>query len=104
MSFLVEWRHWMLKRAITPQVGEESFVRDHGLVSAFGYHGKIVQILEELFVVADWKDHGGSITVLVSEVLQGLAHGVEATLWRRESREREQRLTTTHALDSCHTD
>ena len=93
MSFLVELRHWILKRAITLEVGEESVLRDHGLVSAFGYDGKIVQILEELFVVADWKDHGGSITVLVSEVLQGLAHGVEATLWQPERREREQRLT-----------
>lgn len=93
MSFLVELRHWMLKRAIALEIGEKAVVRNDGLVSAFGDYREIIQILKELLVVAYWKDDSGSVTVLVGEVLQGLVHGVKATLWLLESREHEQRLT-----------
>ena len=64
----------MLKRAIALEVGVESVVRDNGLVSAFSDDCKIVQILVELFVVADWKNDGGALAVVICEVLEWLAH------------------------------
>ena len=64
----------MLKRAIALEVGNEGVVGDDGFVAALSDDCEIVQILKELLVVADWKDDGGSVAVLVGEVLQGQAH------------------------------
>jgi hypothetical protein len=78
----------MLKRAIALEVREEGVVRNDGLVSSFGDDCEIIQILKELLVVADWKDDGGSATLLIGKILQCLSHGVEATSCLSESRER----------------
>jgi hypothetical protein len=84
----------MLKRAIALEVGNEGVVGDDGFIAALGDDCEIVQILEKLLVVGDRKNDGSSVTVLVSEILQGLAHTMEATLCLLRCREREQRLTT----------
>jgi len=78
----VEVRHWILKGSIPLQLGEESVVRDHGFVAAFGDDGEIGQIFEEFFVVADGKHNSRTVAVFVREILQGLAHDTEATLSR----------------------
>ena len=69
----------MLKGSIALEVSEEFGVRDNGFVAAFGDHGQIVQVLQQLLVVADREDDGGAVAVLVGEILQGLAHGAETT-------------------------
>lgn len=84
----------MLNGSIALEAGEEGVVGDDGFVAAFGDDGEIVQILKEFLVVADGKNDGGAVAVLVSEILQGLTHGVEATLCLLRCRGREQRLTT----------
>ena len=53
-------------------------MRDDGFVTAFSGDSEIVQILQQLLVVADGQNDGGGVSVLVGEVLQGLAHGWEA--------------------------
>jgi hypothetical protein len=90
MSFLVEVRHWMLKRAIALEITEELVLRNDGLVAALGDDGKIVQILQELFVFADGKHDGGSLTVLISQVLQDLAHSGKLRSPPRKSRARRE--------------
>ena len=47
----------------------------------------LVQILKQLFVVADGKNDGGAVAVLVREILQGPAHRAEATLYLPRCRE-----------------
>lgn len=89
MSFLVELRQWILKRAIALELGEKGVVRDDRLFSALGDYREIVQIFEKLLIVAEGKDDSSSVTVLVREVLQGLAHGMGGyALASRKSRTR----------------
>ena len=88
MSFFVELRHWMLKGSIALEVGEESVVRDDGLVAALGYDGEIFQVFEQLLVIANGQHDCRAVAVLVREILQGLAHGQEATPRPPQSRAR----------------
>src|SRR6266550_1901740 len=84
----------MIKGSIALEVGNEGVVGDDGFVASLGDDCEIVQILKKLLVVGNWKNDGSAVAVLVSEVLQGLAHGVEATLCLLRCRGREHRLTT----------
>ena len=69
----------MLKGSIAFQLSEKFVVGDHGLVAALGDNSKVIQILKELFVVADGKNYRCPVTMLVGEVLQCLAHGWQIT-------------------------
>jgi hypothetical protein len=69
----------MLNDSIAFQISEEFVVGDYGFVAAFCDDCKVSQILEELFIFADGKDHSGSVAVLVGEVLSCLAHGSKIT-------------------------
>jgi hypothetical protein len=77
MSFLVEFRHWMLNGSITSQVREKLGVGENRLVPAFGYNSKILQIFYECFVTANGQNHSRSDAKLIGEILQGLAHAVK---------------------------
>ena len=81
MSFLVESRHRMLKGSVALQVGDEIIVREYSFVAAFGYRGKIVQIFEELFIVADWQHNRSTVAMLVGKILEHLTHGIEVMRW-----------------------
>ena len=70
----------MLKGSIALEVGDESVVRDYRFVAALGHNCEIVQVLKKLLVVADGQQDGGAVAVLVSELLESLAHGEETTL------------------------
>ena len=83
----------MLKRAIALEVGNESVVADDGFVAALSDDCEIVQILEELLVVGDWKNDGGAVAMLVSEILQALAHTAKATHCPLRCRDRIEKLT-----------
>lgn len=60
--------------SIALQIGEELVVWNHRFVAAFGNYGQVVQIFEELFVIADWKNDGCALAVVIREVLEWLAH------------------------------
>ena len=70
------------KDSIAFQIGEELLVWNHWFVAALGDHGQVVQIFEEFFVVADWKNDGCALAVVIREVLEWLAHA--GTLRRRD--------------------
>ena len=50
-------------------------VGNHGFVASLGDYRQIVQIFEELLVVADWQDDGGSFAAVIGDVLECLAQG-----------------------------
>lgn len=65
-------------------------MRNDRFVASFGDHSKIVQILQQLFVVTDWEDDGGAVAMLVGQILEDLAQGAEATLGVRRCRGSER--------------
>ena len=83
----------MLKSAIALEVGNEGIVGDNGFAAALGDDCEIVQIFEELLVVGDGKNDGGALAMLVSEILQGLAHTAKATHCPLRCRDRIEKLT-----------
>ncbi len=74
-SFLVDVRHCRLKEAIALELGNELLVRNGGFSPALCYDGKIFQVLQQFFVVGDWKNDGCAFAAIVSDIFNGIAHG-----------------------------
>jgi hypothetical protein len=74
-SFFVDVRHCRLKEAIALELGNELLVRDSWLSTALCYDGQILQVLQQFFVVRDWKNDGCAFAAIVSDIFNGIAHG-----------------------------